>query len=290
MSYQNHSENLSPNLKNGLSSPNVIHCENKDLKLSWIKKYLKEDVRISEIFKMCLAELIGTGILVFLGCMGCVGSLGHRPSPLQISFTFGLAVMVIIQSIGHISAAHINPAITLGSVVLGKKSLPIAILYIFAQLVGAIIGFGLLKSVTPEMLLHSGNETTSSEFCVTDLHNNISMFQGFVIEVIATGILMLMTCGVWDARQTKFGDSVSIKFGLAVAVICMAVGPYTGCSMNPARSLAPAIWNNHWSNHWVFWFGPFVGSLLASLFYRFIFWPQEFQEMRPNAEAYHVSL
>lgn len=117
------------------------------------------------------------------------------------------------------------------------------------------------------------------------------MLQGFVIEVIATGILMLMTCGVWDARQTKYGDSVAIKFGLAVAVICMAVGPYTGCSMNPARSLAPAIWNNYWPNHWVFWFGPLTGSFIASLLYRYIFWPQEFKaELRPNAEAYHVSL
>ena len=101
------------------------------------------------------------------------------------------------------------------------------------------------------------------------------MIQRFVVEVIATGILMFMTCAVWDSRNVKYGDSVAIKIGLTVSVICMAVGPYTGCSMNPARSFGPALWNNSWLNHWIFWFGPITGSFNASALYKTIFWPKE---------------
>ena len=114
-----------------------------------------------------------------------------------------------------------------------------------------------------------------SSFCVTEIHHQISVIQGFAIEIIATGILMFTSCGVWDARNSKYGDSVAIKFGLTVTVICLGASPFTGCSMNPARSLAPALWNNYWSNHWVFWFGPFGGSLIGAILYRSLFWPKE---------------
>lgn len=108
-------------------------------------------------------------------------------------------------------------------------------------------------------------------FCVTDLHPKIHPIQGVLIEGISTAILMLIACAVWDSRNAHNHDSVPIKFGLAVTALATSVGPYTGCSMNPVRSLGPALWNNYWNNHWVYWFGPIGGALLASLAYKSVF-------------------
>lgn len=130
--------------------------------------------------------------------------------------------------------------------------------------------------MTPQNLLYgvNGPDTTAS-FCVTAIHKDISLIQGFLAEVIATAILMFMACGIWDVRNERNSDSVALKFAFGVTALCMAVAPYTGCSMNPARSLGPAIWNNSWSYHWVFWFGPIAGALLSSIMYRSIFSPDK---------------
>ncbi|XP_043288918.1 aquaporin AQPAe.a-like isoform X2 [Venturia canescens] len=239
-----------------------------------VKELFQEDYSAWDTMKIALAEFIGTAILVFIGCMGCVGSLGNQPLSLHSSLGFGLAVMIVILSIGHISDAHINPAITVGAVVLGKKSLRLAAVYLVAQCLGAVVGYGLLKVVTPQSLLYGvGGPDTTANFCITAIHKDISLIQGFLAEVIATAILMLMACGIWDVRNERNTDSVALKFAFGVTALCMAVAPYTGCSMNPARSLGPAIWNNSWSDHWVFWFGPIAGSLLSSIMYRSIFSP-----------------
>jgi aquaporin rerated protein, invertebrate len=238
-----------------------------------LRRWVQGESSVKTTLIAGLAELIGTGILVFLGCMGCVAGLGVVPPHLQITLTFGLAVMVAIQCVGHISQAHINPAVTVGSIILGKKTIPEALVYIVSQTIGAILGFGMLKAVTPKNNLTSNNQLNEVDitFCVTDLHKDLSAIQGLVLEGLATAILMLVVCSVWDSRNEKNSDSVSIKFGLTVAVIATAVGPYTGCSMNPARSFAPALWNNEWTHHWIYWFGPLGGALISSFAYRTIF-------------------
>lgn len=218
-----------------------------------------------------LAEMIGTSMLVLIGCTGCVGSLGVVPPHLQITLTFGLAVMVVIQCIGHISQAHINPAVTVGSVILGKKTIPEALIYLISQIIGAVLGYGMLKMVTPEDRLTASTANESHLFCVTDLHADLSAIQGLIVEGIATSILIFVVCAVWDARNENNTDSVPIRFGLTVAVLATAFGPYTGCSMNPARSFAPALWNNQWTHHWIYWFGPIGGALVSSFTYKIIF-------------------
>ncbi|XP_017881506.1 aquaporin-like isoform X2 [Ceratina calcarata] len=237
-----------------------------------------------------LAELIGTSMLVFLGCMGCIGSLGVIPSHFQIAVTFGLSVMIVVQSIGHISAAHVNPAITIGSVVLGLKTIPEGFVYILSQMLGGVIGYGMLKVVTPTDKLTSRTIDETDMFCVTDLHTELSAIQGLLLEGIATGILMLCACAVWDVRNSKNMDSVPVRFGLTVAALALAVGPYTGCSMNPARSLAPALWNNQWSHHWIYWFGPIGGALLSSFMYKIIFGQKQCTEEEPCTSPEIVAL
>ncbi|XP_046742005.1 aquaporin AQPcic-like isoform X2 [Diprion similis] len=242
---------------------------------SRFKQLLKDEASWSQTLVTGLAELLGTAILVFVGCMGCVGSLSTIPTSLQTALTFGFAVTCVIQIIGHISVAHINPAVTVCAVILGHKSLPAAAVYIVSQLLGAIIGYGMLKAITPAELLHNGDLTSASSFCVTSIHSKISLIQGLLVETVATGVLILLCCASWDPRNARNSDSTAIKFGLTVTTLSLSVGPYTGCSMNPARTLGPALWNNAWTTHWVYWLGPIAGSILATLAYKTLFWPRE---------------
>ncbi|XP_043668929.1 aquaporin AQPcic-like isoform X2 [Vespula pensylvanica] len=238
---------------------------------SEFRKMVHEEGAIKKTIITGLAEMMGTSLLVFLGCMGCVSGLGVVPSHLQITLNFGLSVMIVIQCFGHISDAHVNPAITVGSVVLGKKSIPEALVYLLAQTLGAISGYGMLRVVTPAENLTLGGIDDADKLCITDLHPNVSAIQGLLIESLSTSILMLVSCAIWDLRNEKNTDSVPLKFGFTVATLATAFGPYTGCSMNPVRTLGPAVWNNQWSHHWIYWFGPIGGALLSSISYRTIF-------------------
>ncbi|KAH0945278.1 hypothetical protein HN011_006915 [Eciton burchellii] len=249
-----------------------IQSAKKKLKAPWLKKLMKkEDTRIMDMLPIILAEAIGTAILVFVGCMGCVGSMGTSRTLMQISLAFGIAVMIAIQCVGHISGAHINPSITLAAVILGNKSLLLAGLYIVAQLSGSLIGYGLLKAITPQYLLHDGNLTTADFFCTTDINENLTATYGLAAEIFATGILVLFTCGIWDSRNSNNSDSVAIRFGLCITALCLVFAPYTGCSLNPARTFGPALWNGYWRNHWIYWIGPITGATIAAMIYRCVF-------------------
>lgn len=161
-----------------------------------------------------LAELLGTGILVFLGCMGCAGTSNH----LQIVLNFGFAVLIAIQCFGCVSGAHLNPAVTVAAYVYDLVSLPMALIYFVGQMLGAFIGYGLLKALLTTELMTAG-----AGLCVT-LPSQVTTPQAFGIEFVATAILVIVCCGVWDPRNARHHDSVAIRFGLAIACLaCSAV-------------------------------------------------------------------
>ena len=248
-----------------------IQVAKEKLVTQWLSNLMKEDASGWEILLVSLAEMIGTAILVFLGCAGCIGSLDSKPSILQTSLTFGFAVMIAIQCMGHISGAHINPCITIASLILGKKSLPMCLFYIVSQCVGALLGYSLLKVITPDQLIYSTDPNQRSDFCMTTIHPGLTTLRGFMGEFIATAILVLFACGLWDCRNVHNTDSAPLRFGLCIAVLCFVFSPYTGCSMNPARTFGPAVWNNYWQDHWVFWVAPLSAAVLASVVYRCLF-------------------
>lgn len=175
----------------------------------------------STLDKICafLGELIGTGILVFLGCMGCVNSPIFANTHLQTILNFGFAVLIAIQCVGCVSGAHINPAVTVAALIYDMVTVKMALVYLVAQLLGAFIGYGLLKLLVPTNVVDVGHG-----LCVTLPHSEISVAQAFGIEFVVTSILILVCCGVWDPRNSNFHDSVGIRFGLAVAgLACAAV-------------------------------------------------------------------
>lgn len=228
----------------------------------------------TQVLQMAVAEVVGTGMLIFLGCMGTVVGMAHGGAHphLLVAFAFGLAVMICIQIMAHISKAHLNPAVTFTLVVIGDLNVPLAGIYIVSQIVGATLGYGVLMAVTPDYILKERSPNgTCCAMCVTSVHPEMTPLQGLLAEFLVTSILVLVVCSVFDRRNARNTDSVSIKFGLTVAAIAMNEGPYTGGSMNPARSFGPAVWTGVWENHWVYWVGPLAAGLLTSAFYRFVF-------------------
>jgi len=131
-----------------------------------------------------------------------------------------------------------------------------------------------LQAITPHSFLHDGNLTTAGSFCTTDLNENVTISYGVFAEAFATGVLVLFACGVWDPRNKNSSDAVPIKFGLCITALCLVFAPYTGCSLNPARSFGPAVWNVYWRNHWIYWIGPITGSAMAAFIYRWVFLPR----------------
>lgn len=138
---------------------------------------------------------------------------------------------------------------------------------------------------TPKNMLLSHPEGDPASFCVTQLHAQVHPMDGLFVEGFATMVLMMIASAVWDRRNEHNTDSTALKFGMAVTCLATVFGPYTGCSMNPARSFGPAIWNNNWKNHWIYWVGPILGSVSGAFLYKTIFGIKSDKERSQVPEA-----
>ncbi|MER3493910.1 MAG: aquaporin [Mastigocladus sp. ERB_26_2] len=204
-----------------------------------------------------LAEAIGTFTLVFAGTGAVMvnelskGAVTH----VGISFVFGAAVAALIYSIGHLSGAHFNPAVTLAFWTSGflprRRVLP----YILAQSIGAI-------AASATLVISLGK--VGNLGVTLPLNNN--WLQSFVLETLLTFILMFVIFGSGLDRRAPIGFA-GLAIGLTVGLEAMFMGPITGASMNPARSLGPALMAGIWQHHWVYWLAPILGAQLAVLIY-----------------------
>ena len=198
------------------------------------------------------AEALGTFTLVFAGTGAIVidswtgGTIGHA----GIALTFGLVVMAMIYTFGDISGAHLNPAVTLGFVAAGRMPFSEAPAYIVSQLIGAFAASGCLRLLFPDSI--TLGETLPAG----------PAMQSFGLEVILTAILMLTILCVSIGAKEK-GITAGIAIGAVVGLEAMFAGPICGASMNPARSLAPAIVGGHFEFIWVYPTATIMGAILA---------------------------
>ncbi len=202
--------------------------------------------------KKLLAEFLGTFCLVFAGTGAIVineasgGAIGHA----GIALTFGLIVLAMIHTFGDVSGAHLNPAVTVGFAVSGRFTWREVPGYIVAQIIGALAASGLLRFLFP------ANELLGATLPAG------TGGQSFVLEVVLTAILMLTILSVSTGAKEK-GVTAGIVIGAVVALEAMFAGPVSGASMNPARSLAPALVSGHLEHLWIYLAAPVAGALLA---------------------------
>nr|BAI49429.1 aquaporin-bj3 [Bufo japonicus] len=216
-------------------------------------------------FKAFLAELVATLIFVLVGLGSTLSWSGATPTVLQIAFTFGLGIGTMVQTMGHISGAHINPAVSVALLVGARISLVQTFYYVIAQLLGAVIGAALLYEFAPPEVIGG--------FGLNQPTNNTSPGQALAIEIILTMQLVLCIFATTDSRRTDNIGSPAISIGLSVVLGHLLGIYYTGCSMNPARSFAPALIIGNFNYHWIFWVGPITGAILACLIYDYVFIP-----------------
>lgn len=215
--------------------------------------------------KSYIAELVGTYILVFAGCGAIIvesltGAMGH----IGIALVFGMVVTAIIYTFGHISGAHLNPAVTLSFAFNKEISYKDASYYTLFQITGAILAILTLAL----LFLEERKSIEALAYYGTTLPRG-SWYQSFIFEILLTFILMLVIYG--SAVHGKAIKSFAgIAIGFTVGIEAMFAGPITGASMNPARSIAPALVSGNLSELWIYIVAPILGALLAGIFYAYI--------------------
>ena len=216
--------------------------------------------------KKYIAEIIGTMVLVFMGCgsavfLGADIAGGH----LAVAFAFGLSIVAMAYVIGNVSGCHINPAVSLGALLDKRISLTEFFGYVGAQVIGGIAGAAILMALSNIAGVdHTGALGTNG------VANAGGIPGGLITEIILTFIFVYVILGV-TADKSK-GSVAGIVIGLTLTFVHIVGIPLTGTSVNPARSLGPAVFagGQALTDLWVFIVGPFIGAALAALVYKLV--------------------
>ena len=202
--------------------------------------------------KKCAAEFVGTFALVFAGTGAIIinETSGGTITHVGIALTFGLIVLAMIYTVGDISGAHFNPAVSLGFFAAGRFPLREVAPYVLSQCAGAFVASGTLRFLFPQNATLGATQPAGSAT------------QSFILELILTVILMFVILSVSVGAAEK-GITAGIAVGSVIGLEAMFAGPICGASMNPARSLAPAVVSQHLSSLWIYLVAPPIGAFLA---------------------------
>jgi len=230
---------------------------------------------VSEFFATLIFVFIGTGAVVASQAQLGSSSIGV-PNLTLIALAHGFCIMVLVYAVGEVSGGHINPAVTWACLLTNKISFIRALVFIISQLCGAVAGSGILKAILP----------TSLQFGMGchSINPLLTPGQGFGAEVIFTFIFIFVVFATaispvagklapLSGGEAEYGPGKLTPFAVGMTILvlhCVGI-PFTGASMNPARSFGPAIIHSCWANHWVYWAGPLVGSSIAAVIAQIIF-------------------
>jgi aquaporin Z len=220
--------------------------------------------------KKYLAEFLGTAMLVIFGC-GSACTNGFGIGYVGIALAFGLIIVAMAYSFGNISGCHVNPAVSIGMLINGKITIVDFVGYILAQFLGGIVGAGILKFMT--------NGLTNADGSALGLGTNgygelsamgITLAQAIVVEIILTFMFVFAVLGVTSRRE--YSSTAGLVIGLSLTVVHLLGLPFTGTSVNPARSFGPAllVGGEAFSQVWVFIVAPVIGAIVAGFVFKFI--------------------
>ena len=221
--------------------------------------------------KRYIAEMVGTMVLVLMGCGSAVfagsaaGAVSAGVGTLGVAFAFGLSVVAMAYTIGGISGCHINPAITLGVFMSGRMGGKDAALYMIFQVIGAILGSAILFALVSTGGHDGPTATGSNGF------GDGEMLQAFIAEMVFTFIFVLVVLGTTDSKKGA-GNFAGLAIGLSLVLVHIVCIPITGTSVNPARSIGPALFEGGaaLSQLWLFIVAPFVGAVLSAIVWKVI--------------------
>jgi len=236
--------------------------------------------------KRYLAEAVGTFVLVFGGC-GSAVLAGDKIGFLGVSFAFGLSLLAMVYTIGPISGCHINPAVTVGLLLSKKFDARYTVGYIVAQVGGAIVAAGVLLLIAKG--LPTGYDPAVGGFAANGYGEHspahYSLGAAFIAEIVLTSLLILTVLGATDITAPV--GFAGVPIGLVLTLIHLVGIPVTNTSVNPARSIGPALFVGGWamSQLWLFVIAPLIGAALAAAVYMAIRQPEEVISARQAEQA-----
>src|SRR5882672_10069616 len=218
-----------------------------------------------------VAEFVGTFVLVFASC-GSAVLAGDKIGFLGVSLAFGLSLLAMVYAIGPISGCHINPAVTVGILISKKMDAKYAAGYIVAQILGAILASALLLLIVKGA--PGGYDPSVAGFAANGYGEHspghYNLLSAFLVEIVLTSFLVFTVLGATDIKAPV--GFAGIAIGLVLTLIHLVGIPVTNTSVNPARSIGPAIFVGGWaiSQLWLFIVAPLVGAAIASLLYKMV--------------------
>jgi MIP family channel proteins len=210
------------------------------------------------VLRRSVAEFVGTFTLIFIG--GGAGIVSGNDI-VAVALANGLAIAIMVTNLGHISGGHFNPAITLGFVATRRITIPLAVSYWASQLAGAVVGGLLLRFIFRHAALAGS---------VPSVHV-VGDGRGFVTELVLTALLVWAVWATAVDPRGAFKSIAGLAIGLTITMGVFMGGPVTGAALNPARAFGPEVAANLWSSWWIYWIGPIVGGLIASLLYEYLY-------------------
>ncbi|XP_034028710.1 aquaporin-4 [Thalassophryne amazonica] len=222
------------------------------------------ELRSRQFWRAIFAELLGT--LVFVSTMlgASIPGPGEVPGgPMYPAVAAGVAIVALAHCFGDISGAQVNPAVTLSLLATRRVDALRALVYVAAQCLGAFLGAGALYLALPLK--------RTADYFVNRVPIELNAAQALGIEVLCTFQLVFTIFSVEEQRRRDSAEPGNLAIGLAHTTGVLIGARLSGASMNPARSLGPAIITGFWENHWVYWIGPVLGAVLAGMSHDFLF-------------------
>ncbi|XP_061699361.1 aquaporin AQPAe.a [Syngnathoides biaculeatus] len=223
-----------------------------------------EELRSRQFWRAMMAELIGTLVLVSAVLGASVPGPGEAPQgPLNPAVAVGAVIVALGHCFGEISGAQVNPAVTLSLLATRRLDVLRALVYITAQCLGASLGAGALYLALPLK--------STADYFVSRVPLEVNAAQALGVEVLCTFQLVFTVFSVEAQRRKESPEPGNLAIGLAHTAGVLIGARFSGASMNPARSLGPAMVTGFWENHWVYWIGPVIGAVLAGVSHEFFF-------------------
>jgi MIP family channel proteins len=223
----------------------------------------------SQVVRPAVAELIGTFVLVFVGCSVAVAGVLERPvagapyDSLAVALAFGIALLIVAAALGHVSGGHVNPAVTLGQAAIGKFPWSQVPTYLAAQLAGAVL------AAFAVWLCFGDAGRDEAALAAPALADGVGAARGFLVEALITSILVFVVGLVASDPRVPSSTIAPIAVGFALAAGVFVGGPLTGGGVNPVRALGPMLVAGQLDDVWLYVLAPLVGGLLGAFAARF---------------------